>query len=69
MPPGVAVATVSIGKPGARNAGILAIQILALSNKKLTKMLEAYKEELAKQVDQKAKRLKDSSGRSVISYT
>jgi phosphoribosylamine--glycine ligase len=69
MPPGVPVATVSIGKPGARNAGILAIQILALSDQKLTKMLEAFKEELAKKVDQKAKKLKDSSSRPVTSRT
>ncbi|PQP33024.1 5-(carboxyamino)imidazole ribonucleotide mutase, partial [Desulfobacteraceae bacterium SEEP-SAG10] len=69
MPPGVPVATVSIGKPGARNAGILAVQMLALSNQKLTKMLEAFKEELAKQVDQKAKKLKDSSSRPVTSHT
>jgi len=61
MPPGVPVATVSIGKPGARNAGILAVQILAISDNKLTKMLKAFKEELAKQVDQKANKLKDSS--------
>ncbi|OEU68291.1 MAG: 5-(carboxyamino)imidazole ribonucleotide mutase [Desulfobacterales bacterium PC51MH44] len=59
MPPGVPVATVSIGKPGAKNAGILAVQILALSDSKLTTMLEAFKKELAKQVDQKAKKLKD----------
>ena len=69
MPPGVPVATVSIGKPGARNAGILAVQILALSNQKLTKMLEAFKEELAKQIDQKAKKLKDSSSRPVTIRT
>lgn len=68
MPPGVPVATVSIGKPGARNAGILAVQILALSNQKLTKMLEAFKEELAEQVDQKAKKLKDSSSRPDTSH-
>jgi len=61
MPPGIPVATVSIGKPGARNAGILAVQILAISDNKLTKMLKAFKEELAKQVDQKANKLKDSS--------
>jgi len=62
MPPGVPVATVSIGKPGAKNAGVLAIQILALSDPTLTKKLETYKKELAKQVDQKAKMLKDHSG-------
>jgi len=69
MPPGVPVATVSIGKPGARNAGILAVQILALSDQKLTKMLKTFKEELAKQVDQKAKKPKDSSSRPVKSQT
>ena len=63
MPPGVPVATVSIGKPGARNAGVLAVQILALSNQKLTNMLETFKEELAEQVNQKAKNFKDSSSR------
>jgi len=54
MPPGVPVATVSIGKPGARNAGILAAQILALSDSKLANRLEAFKKELAKDVAQKA---------------
>ncbi len=58
MPQGIPVATVSIGRAGARNAGILAIQILALSDSKLQKKLEAHKKELAKQVDQKAKKLK-----------
>ena len=62
MPPGVPVATVSIGKPGAKNAGILAIQILALSDPTLAKALETYKKELAKHVDQKAKTLKNHSG-------
>ena len=62
MPPGVPVATVSIGKPGAKNAGILAVQILALTDPNLAKKLETYKKELAKQVDQKAKKLKNPSG-------
>ena len=62
MPPGVPVATVSIGKSGAKNAGILAIQILALTDSTLAKKLESYKKELAKQVDQKAKNLKNLSG-------
>jgi phosphoribosylamine--glycine ligase len=62
MPAGVPVATVSIGKPGAKNAGILAIQILALSDPTLAKELETYKKELAKHVDQKAKTLKNHSG-------
>ena len=48
MPPGVPVATMSIGEAGAKNAAILAVQILALSDEKLKKRLEKFKEELAK---------------------
>lgn len=57
MPPGVPVATVSIGKPGARNAGILAAQILALSDADLARKLEADKADMAAQVEKKADRL------------
>jgi len=35
MPPGIPVATMAIGKPGARNAGILAVQIIATSEAQL----------------------------------
>ena len=42
MPPGVPVAGVAIGKPGARNAALLAVRILALSDKALLKKLERY---------------------------
>jgi 5-(carboxyamino)imidazole ribonucleotide mutase len=42
MPHGVPVATMAIG--GAKNAGLLAVQILAISDPELTKKLEAYKE-------------------------
>ncbi len=57
MPPGVPVATVSIGKPGARNAGILSAQILALSDSKLKNKLASFKKGLAEQVEQKAKKV------------
>jgi phosphoribosylaminoimidazole carboxylase PurE protein len=43
MPPGVPVATVAIGKAGAKNAAILAVQILALSNKNLRTKLTVFK--------------------------
>ncbi|MBI4478145.1 MAG: 5-(carboxyamino)imidazole ribonucleotide mutase, partial [Acidobacteria bacterium] len=43
MPPGVPVATVSIGKPGAINAAVLAAQILAVGDAALRDRLEAYK--------------------------
>jgi phosphoribosylamine--glycine ligase len=59
MPPGVPVATVAIGKPGARNAGILAVQILATADVELQKRLDGFKKELAEQVDQKAEKLKN----------
>lgn len=59
MPPGVPVATVAIGKPGAKNAGILATQILAISDPNLEKRIEKYKIELAAQIDQKANKLKE----------
>lgn len=59
MPPGIPVATVAIGKPGARNAGILATQILAVSDGKLTRKLEEFKSEMAMQVEKKAKKIED----------
>ena len=57
MPPGIPVATVSIGKPGAKNAGILAVQMLALSDPHLSRLLEAYKAEMTLQVEQKARKI------------
>ena len=59
MPAGIPVATVAIGKPGATNAGILAAQILALSNVLLEKKLAAHKEKLANSVDEKSRKLQD----------
>ena len=57
MPPGVPVATVSIGKPGATNAGVLAAQILALSDTTIAGRLVDYKKKLAEKVEQAAARL------------
>ncbi|MFD1715558.1 5-(carboxyamino)imidazole ribonucleotide mutase [Amnibacterium flavum] len=51
MPGGVPVATVSIG--GAKNAGLLAVRILAAGDPTLTGKLEAYMQTLAQQVEQK----------------
>ncbi|MEW6410356.1 MAG: 5-(carboxyamino)imidazole ribonucleotide mutase [Nitrospirota bacterium] len=55
MPPGVPVATVGINN--ARNAAILAVQILAVSNKELRDKLNAFKAKLEKSVEEKAKKL------------
>jgi 5-(carboxyamino)imidazole ribonucleotide mutase len=55
MPGGVPVATVAIGKAGARNAGILAVQILAGKRPHLRKALTRYKARLAAKVAEQAK--------------
>jgi phosphoribosylamine---glycine ligase len=57
MPPGVPVATMGIGKAGAKNGAILAAQILALADERLAGRLVAYKEEMAREVEEKAQRL------------
>ena len=57
MPPGVPVATVSIGKPGATNAGVLAVQMLALADASLAERLTQYKKKLSDKVEQAAARL------------
>ena len=51
MPPGVPVATVSIGKAGATNAGVLAAQILGLADAAIADRLVAYKKKLAEKVE------------------
>jgi phosphoribosylamine--glycine ligase len=57
MPPGVPVATVSIGKPGATNAGVLAAQMLALADAAVAERLVTYKKKLAEKVEAAADRL------------
>ncbi len=48
MPWGVSVATMAIGKAGAKNASILAAQILSLSDKKLKRKLSEFKKSMRK---------------------
>ena len=60
MPGGVSVAGMAIGKAGAKNAGILAIQILALNDKNLHKKLLQFKKDQAKAVEQKSRKLKSN---------
>ena len=57
MPPGVPVATVSIGKPGATNAGVLAAQMLALADSAVAERLVTYKRRLAEKVEAAAAKL------------
>ena len=58
MPRGIPVATVSIGKWGAKNAGFLAVQILALADDKVASQLVKYRKQQAKAVELKSKNLK-----------
>ena len=58
MPAGIPVATVSIGKWGATNAGILAAQMIGLSDEGVGKKLVGYKEKLARGVEEKSKKLR-----------
>jgi phosphoribosylamine--glycine ligase len=57
MPPGVPVATVSIGKPGATNAGVLAAHVLAIADTAIAGRLTAYKKKLAEKVEAAAAKL------------
>jgi phosphoribosylamine--glycine ligase len=58
MPPGVPVATVAIGKAGAKNAAILAAQIIGRKEPAITKRLKEFKKKMAEEVEKKAKALK-----------
>ena len=61
MPPGVPVATVAIGKPGATNAGVLAAQMIALGRPEIAAKLVDYKRKLADKVEAAAERLKNKA--------
>lgn len=57
MPAGIPVATMSIGKSGAANAALLAIQILALADEKLADTLRQYRRQMVENVEAKDERL------------
>jgi len=59
MPAGIPVATVAIGKPGATNAGILAAQMIGLSDESIAKKMHAHKEKLARGVEEKSRKLRE----------
>ncbi|OGX26248.1 MAG: 5-(carboxyamino)imidazole ribonucleotide mutase [Omnitrophica WOR_2 bacterium RIFCSPHIGHO2_02_FULL_45_21] len=50
MPAGVPVASMAIGKAGAKNAAIFALEILGTSDTAIEKKLASYKKEMAKKV-------------------
>lgn len=57
MPGGIPVATMAIGKSGAKNGALMAIRILALENEGLREKLNAYIKKMAKTVEEKQKAL------------
>jgi len=59
MPGGVPVATMAIGKAGAKNAGVLAARILALQDEGLAKRLVEYRAGMTKDVEKKAKTIEE----------
>lgn len=59
MPSGVPVATVATGKAGAKNSAILAAQILGVKYLEIREKIKQYKEQMAKEVEEKNRRLKE----------
>jgi phosphoribosylaminoimidazole carboxylase PurE protein len=57
MPGGIPVATMSLGKAGAKNAGIFAAQIIATTDVKVANRLKVFKVEMERDVEEKAKKL------------
>lgn len=64
MPAGVPVATVALN--GARNAGILAAQIIGATDKKVAEGLDAYKDELEKKVETMASDLESRGWKAAL---
>jgi len=60
MPKGVPVATMGLGKAGASNAAILAVQILSVRSPALKKKLEEHKKAMAAQVESASKNIRES---------
>src|SRR6516225_2635027 len=60
MPPGVPVATMGVGKSGATNAAIFAVEVLALSEERLAGKLAEYKAGLEQAVAEKSKKVQDA---------
>jgi phosphoribosylamine--glycine ligase len=61
MPPGVPVATMAIGKAGAKNAAIFSAQIISRKDGEVTKRLKNYRNKMAEEVVKKARALKGSN--------
>lgn len=61
MPPGVPVATMAIGKAGAKNAAIFSAQILARKDPTIAIKLKKFKEKMADEIENKARKIKSNT--------
>lgn len=61
MPKGVPVATMGLGKSGASNSALLAIQILSLNDSSLVRKLKESREKMAAQIEAKSKKIQQKS--------
>lgn len=57
MPPGIPVATMGIGKAGAKNAGVFALKLLALSDAELARKVVKFRQDMVLEVEEKAKKV------------
>lgn len=57
MPPGIPVATMAIGKAGAKNGAVFAARILALEDKGIAARMQAFKLEMVREVEEKARKI------------
>jgi 5-(carboxyamino)imidazole ribonucleotide mutase len=64
MPPGVPVATVAVGSPGAKNAAVLAAQIIALARPEVADALKQFKADQAQATITKNAKLQEQMGGS-----
>lgn len=67
MPPGIPVATVAID--GAKNAGLLAVEMLAIADEPLMQKLVEYKKKMADSVNEKAKKLEEIGYKDYLNQT
>lgn len=63
MPGGIPVATMAIGKAGARNAALMAVRILALGDEELRRKLQTYVDDMARDVEKKQTALEERLNR------
>jgi phosphoribosylamine--glycine ligase len=57
MPPGIPVATMGIGKAGAKNAGVFTLKLLALSDQSLAQKVVKFRQDMVLEVEEKAKKI------------